>query len=1060
MRLRTLALLLTVPQLLPAADDDSPPKSLDPRLTIELFAEHPQLRTPTGIDVDARGRVWVIESNTHFRPENYGGHPSDRLLILTDTDNDGRADDVKTFADGFRFAMSMAVRPVWMSPVLSVKSPVSPSDASSPSILDTQHSTQQVFLAERSGIWLLEDTDGDDACDRRTQLVTLQTEGNYPHNGLAGFAFDALGWMYFGLGENLGAPYKLVSRESRVSSVESPVSPEVAPTTTLDAGHSNLNPLAGGGEGGNLYRMRPDGSQLTHWATGFWNPHASCVDAFGRVFTVDNDADSRPPCRLLHIIEGGDYGFRFRNGRKGLHPFTSWNGEIPGTLPMVAGTGEAPSGILAYEHDAFPEEYLGNLLVTSWGDHRIDRFRLKEKGASFESIAEPVITGGENFRPVGIALAPDGSLFISDWVLKDYNLHGKGRVWRVRANHNEARALPPTGDWELLWSPRLPERRSAARRLIRTANERRLADFAMDQTKPRSSRYEAMIATVLDVRHRESVPPSTTDQAQAAGDLLIASIIHATLVPAEAAAGKQSVSLDSKHPGLFFPMLKSMDHADVIARNPPAFAQATLLLHARDDPVLLTLARDFDDFRKLAPRTAYEWTRWRMGGELFLGASSHIRHSVLGLLLTRRVEPDNDEVVAAALADSIPQVRRLAVQWAAEDRLIELRPQVEAVLKSEPMTTDLFLATLAALEMLDGKDPKDFDQTPPGKYVLPLLSDPAAPAAVKTQALRLVDPADPGLTLELLESLLASDDTALRLEAIRSLSGSLQPEAVPRLAELAQRRLERDEGGEHEAVLDREEREALLGLAAKVDHPDARTALLELLPAPLPYRADVIRALRAAAGNDPGTLLRVRQSVGEQTGAAEAWAAVNAQLPLITGPAVDSAPAFQPPPTPPRPDSDNAWGEAMLAATEADNATASPTAGERIFFHPNGPRCYQCHTVNGRGGRIGPDLSRVGAALSREKLLDSILNPSKEVAPQFTTWNCVTTAGVVYTGMIVFENKGETTLGSADGKLVTIPTIDIETRTPQPVSVMPEKLEDRLTVTELRDLLAFLESLK
>ena len=77
---------------------------------------------------------------------------------------------------------------------------------------------------------------------------------------------------------------------------------------------------------------------------------------------------------------------------------------------MVAGTGEAPSGVLAYESDGLPEEYVGSLLATSWGDHRIDRFRLLSKGASFTSLAEPLIVGGENFRPVGIACAPDGSL--------------------------------------------------------------------------------------------------------------------------------------------------------------------------------------------------------------------------------------------------------------------------------------------------------------------------------------------------------------------------------------------------------------------------------------------------------------------------------------------------------------------------------------------------------------------------------------------------------------------------------------------------------------------------
>ena len=134
----------------------------------------------------------------------------------------------------------------------------------------------------------------------------------------------------------------------------------------------------------------------------------------------------------MHIVAGGDYGYRYRNGRKGFHPFTSWNGEIPGTLPMMAGTGEAPSGMVSYESIDLPDEYRGDLLVTSWGDHRIDRFRMVERGASFESVAEPLIQGGVNFRPVGLATAPDGSLYCTDWVLRDYKVHGRGRVWRIR----------------------------------------------------------------------------------------------------------------------------------------------------------------------------------------------------------------------------------------------------------------------------------------------------------------------------------------------------------------------------------------------------------------------------------------------------------------------------------------------------------------------------------------------------------------------------------------------------------------------------------------------------
>jgi len=64
--------------------------------------------------------------------------------------------------------------------------------------------------------------------------------------------------------------------------------------------------LTGGGEGGSIYRCRPDGTKLTRLATGFWNTFHLTFDAFGRLFAVDNDPDSRGPCRLLHIVPGGD----------------------------------------------------------------------------------------------------------------------------------------------------------------------------------------------------------------------------------------------------------------------------------------------------------------------------------------------------------------------------------------------------------------------------------------------------------------------------------------------------------------------------------------------------------------------------------------------------------------------------------------------------------------------------------------------------------------------------------------------------------------------------------
>ena len=136
-------------------------------------------------------------------------------------------------------------------------------------------------------------------------------------------------------------------------------------------------------------------------------------------------------------------------------------------------------------------------------------------------------------------------------------------------------------------------------------------------------------------------------------------------------------------------------------------------------------------------------------------------------------------------------------------------------------------------------------------------------------------------------------------------------------------------------------------------------------------------------------------------------------------------------------------------------------AGERVFFHAKGPRCYVCHRVGGRGGNIGPDLSAIGAALSADKLVESILEPSKEIAPQFTSWLIATRDGKVRTGLIVDEGPNSTvTVADAQGKLEVIPRTEIEERRVQPGSIMPDKLVDLLTPQDWIDLLAYLKRLR
>lgn len=365
-------------------------------LKVGLFAAEPDIVTPVGVAVDARGRVFVAENHTHEVKAGYPGPKTDRVRVLEDTDGDGKADRVTTFAEGFRHSMNLAFGP-----------------------------DGALLLVHRNGVLRLEDADGDGVCDRRTALLTLETKTEYPHNGLSGIAL-ADGWLYIGSGENFGEP--CVARAA-------------------DGGTLTWTP-----GGARVLRMRPDGSQLESVATGMWNAFTLVADGAGRIFAADNDPDSRPPCRLLHVVPGADFGFAFQYGRAGTHPFTCWNGELPGTLPMVAGTGEAPTGMLDLRLAKLGPALGDGFLVTEWGDSLVSRFRLKPKGASFEAERETVLTGDAGFRPACLAVAPDGSVYMTDWADREYSVHGKGRVWKLSAvepdKTSRANAVLPVSDAE------------------------------------------------------------------------------------------------------------------------------------------------------------------------------------------------------------------------------------------------------------------------------------------------------------------------------------------------------------------------------------------------------------------------------------------------------------------------------------------------------------------------------------------------------------------------------------------------------------------------------------
>ncbi|MCM8539280.1 MAG: NPCBM/NEW2 domain-containing protein, partial [Lentisphaeraceae bacterium] len=304
-------------------------------LEVTIWAKSSLFNNPTNMDIDAKGRIWVAEGM------NYRGSrkskDGDRIVVLEDTNGDGKADSSHTFVIDKDLVAPLGVAVVG----------------------------NKIIVSQPPDLLVYTDVNGDakfdPSVDKKEVLLTGFQGKNHDHS-LHAVTVGPNGQYYFNTG-NAGN-FKTTDKDGTMVTAASGYNggAGIAGTKSSD-GHVYI--------GGTAMRINPDGTGLSVIGHNFRNSYEQTVTSFGDVF--QNDNDDPPACRTTWLMEYGNLGFYSLDGQRHWgserRPGQStevaeWRQEDPGTIPAgdVYGGG-SPTGIVYYENGALGKKYEGLLLT-------------------------------------------------------------------------------------------------------------------------------------------------------------------------------------------------------------------------------------------------------------------------------------------------------------------------------------------------------------------------------------------------------------------------------------------------------------------------------------------------------------------------------------------------------------------------------------------------------------------------------------------------------------------------------------------------------------------------
>jgi len=964
-------------------------------LEATLFASEPDLLSLTNLDIDHRGRIWVCEVVNYRR--HLGERPEgDRILILEDGDGDGKADSTKVYYQGRDVDSAMGLCVLGNRVIVSA----------SPNVL--------VFT----------DEDGDDRPDRKEVLFANTGQPQHDHSAHS-FLFGPDGRLYWNFG-NTG---------QRVCGPDGRPIIDRAGREVVDNGKPYF--------GGMVFRCEPDASRFEVLAHNFRNNYEVAVDSFGGLWQSDNDDDGNRGVRINHIVEFGNYGYRDERTGAGWQtprtnqeeeiPLRHWHLNDPGVVPNLLQTGGgSPTGITVYEGRLLPERFHDQVIHCDAGPNVVRAYPVERDGAGYRAESVSIVKGTRDnwFRPADVCVAPDGSLFVTDWYDPGVGGHnmvdmGRGRLFRIAPPGEPYRVAPidlstVNGAIEALRSPNGATRYLAftALRGAGGAAESALGAMAVADPNPRFRARAIWLLGMLPERAERTAREALADPC---AELRILGL-------------RLARRFDIPTPPI---VLEQVARGE---KDPHVLRECAVALAGQDDP------RVPEAWAALAVRYPVS-DRWYLEA---LGIAAEGRWDACMDRYWREV---GDREWTRADMDIVWRSRATnTAEWLAklirlgEDRAGPLPRYFRAFdFQAGPCVSEhllrLAFETDRAVPGADGIIDESLARLQPGDVA-------QKPGARDTLVGLLRDRPRDGRFVEIVDRFELEPYFGELVElASRAGAGELGAHAArtllarkqePRLRTV----LDGDDAPRAAAVVDALANSAdgrALGMLARLLGDAERDPALR--------RLATAGMARTVGGAQRILELADRGALPEELRQAAAGALHGSSSPEIRQSAAKSFPlpvSKEDHPLPPldqilKMPGDAQRGQGLFASTAL---------------------CSTCHQVGGTGKEVGPALTEIGSKLSRVALVESILFPSAGISHNYETYAIELASGNLVNGILVSSTEREVVVKTQEAATMRFPRSDVAALVKLDVSLMPADLQRQMSAQDLVDVVEYLTTLR